>query len=87
MTDSTIYDTIQTMPKREKKEQRIRQNPHNVSLDDFEALIKRYGEIIERHKHPKAHVDDHLFPYKRQNPVSAYYVEQVFKLIDELKRS
>ena len=73
------------MSKPDKREQRIRQNPNNVSLDEFEALIKRYGEIIEGHSHPKAHINNHVYPYKRKNPISAHYVEQIIRLIDEMK--
>ncbi len=33
------------MSKKEKVEARIRNNPKNVSLDDFEALVNKYGRI------------------------------------------
>jgi hypothetical protein len=55
------------MSKPEKREQRIRNNPDNVSLDEFEALIKRYGEIIEGGSHPKAHIYDYGYQYKRES--------------------
>jgi len=73
------------MSKAEKREQRIRENIKNVSLEDFEALIKRYGEIIEGHSHPKAYINNHVYPYKRHNPVSAQYVEDVLNFIDDIK--
>ncbi len=73
------------MSKADKKEQRIRKNAANVSLEDFEALIQRYGEIIGGGSHPKAHIGNHVYPYKRENPVKAHYVEAVLSLIDELK--
>jgi hypothetical protein len=73
------------MSKAEKKEQRIRKNTTNVSLFDFEALINRYGKIIEGANHPKAHIGNHIFPYKRENPVKAHYVEAILDLIDELE--
>ncbi len=31
------------MSKKEKSEARIRNNPRNVSLNDFEALVNKYG--------------------------------------------
>ncbi len=73
------------MGRADKREQRIRQSVNNVSLVEFEALVKRYGEVIEGHSHPKAHISNHVFPYKRTSPVSAYYVEKILQFIDELK--
>jgi hypothetical protein len=69
----------------EKKEQRIRKNTANVSLEDFEAMIRRYGEIIDGGSHPKAHIGNHVYPYRQKNPVSAHYVEDVLRMIDEQK--
>jgi hypothetical protein len=45
----------------------IRRNPGNVALRDFEALIKRYGDIEEGAKHPKAIIGTHTMPYKRES--------------------
>jgi metallophosphoesterase superfamily enzyme len=73
------------MAKKDKRELRIQHNPRNVSLEDFESLIKRYGEIIEGHSHPKAHIANHVFPYKRENPIKGCYVDQILRFIDELK--
>ena len=73
------------MSKADKKEQRIRKNVNNVSLEDFEALINKYGSIITGGSHPKAFINGHVFPYKRSNPVNAHYVESVLKIIDEMK--
>ncbi|MDD4877242.1 MAG: hypothetical protein PHQ86_09010 [Dehalococcoidales bacterium] len=73
------------MTKAEKREIKIRQNPDNVSLEDFEFLINQYGEIIEGSNHPKAHIHNHVYPYKRKNPVSAHYVEGILRIIDEMK--
>jgi hypothetical protein len=73
------------MSKADKKETRIRKNITNVSLEDFEALIKRHGEVIEGGNHPKAHIGNHVYPYKRENPVKAHYVEAILRLIDELE--
>ncbi len=73
------------MSKADKKEQRIRKNLNNVSLEDFEALIRQYGEIVEGGSHPKAHIGSHVYPYRRRNPVSAHYVEGILEIIDEVK--
>ena len=73
------------MAKQDKRELRIRHNPRNVSLEDFESLIKRYGEIIDGHSHPKAYIANHIYPYKRENPVKGHYVDQILRFIDELK--
>ena len=73
------------MGKADKKEQRIRQNTANVSLKNLEALIKQYGEIIDGGSHPKAHIGNHIYPYKKESPVKMHYVEAILRLIDELK--
>jgi hypothetical protein len=69
----------------DKKEQRIRQNPSNVSLEDFEALVTKYGTIIYGGSHPKAYIGGHVYPYKRENPVKAHYVEAILEFIDEVQ--
>ena len=73
------------MSKADKKEQRIRENPENVSLEDLESLINKYGKIIYGVNHPKACIGGHVFPYKRENPVKAHYVEAILLMVDELK--
>jgi hypothetical protein len=72
--------------KRGKREERIRNNPNNVSLVDFEALINRYGYIKEGGKHPQAAIGNRVSPYKRSNPVRPPYVEKILELIDSLKK-
>ncbi len=71
------------MSKAEKRELKIRKNTQNVSLEEFEALINRYGKIIEGGNHPKAYINNHVYPYKRQNPVNAKYVEDILIIIDD----
>ena len=70
------------MSRRDKREERIRQNPTNVSLEDFEALINHYGYIEPGTKHHKAVVGDHTMTYKRENPIKSVYVKQLLKFID-----
>ena len=74
------------MSKREKREETIRNDRANVSLEDFEALIKQYGRITEGAKHPKAIIGNRVFPYRRTNPVHRPYVDKVLEIIDRLKQ-
>jgi hypothetical protein len=72
------------MSRKEKREQRIRNNPANVSVDEFEALIKRYGHIEEGSKHPKAVIGKEVFSYQRTNPAHRPYVDYLLNAIDRL---
>ena len=72
------------MTKKEKLEAKIRNNPRNVSLADFEALIKQYGYISEGGKHPKAIIRNEMYPYKRENPIKPAYVKGLLELLDNL---
>jgi len=73
------------MSKKEKRELKIRENPSNVSLEDFEALINQYGYIKEGGSHPKAKIGIETYPYKRENPVKQAYVKGILEVIDNLK--
>lgn len=74
------------MSKSEKREQKIRENPTNVSLEDFEALINQYGYITEGGSHPKARIEHNVYPYKRENPVNRAYVKGILEIIDSLNK-
>lgn len=74
------------MSKPDKLEQKIRNNPINVSLDDFEALIKIYGYIKEKGSHPKARIGNQTMPYKRENPVKPAYVKDLLQIINGLSQ-
>jgi hypothetical protein len=71
---------------KEKREEKIRSNTSNVSLEDFEALIKQYGYIKEGSKHPKAIIGSRVFPYRRTNPVRRVYVDKILEIIDGLNK-
>jgi len=73
------------MSKSDKREQRIRENISSVSLEDFEALINRYGYIKFGGSHPKAIIGNAMFPYKRENPIKPEYVDGILEIIDHLK--
>jgi len=89
LTNDIIYDIVDLedggMRKKAKRETRIRNNPYNVSLKDFETLINQYGKINEGAKHPQAVIGIRVFPYKRTNPVLYPYVEKILEIIDNLK--
>jgi len=72
------------MTRREKLEARIRNNPRNVSLRDFEALIGVYGHVKEGGSHPLAVIGTRVFAYRRTDPVLTPYVVKVLELIDDL---
>jgi hypothetical protein len=74
------------MTKKAKREQNIRDNTRNVSLVDFEWLIKSYGVIEAGHHHAKAIINGHSFPYPRENPIKHTYVERILEIIDEMKK-
>lgn len=72
------------MVRKVKLEAKIRRNIRNVSLNDFEGLINAYGCIEEGGKHPKAIIDVHTMPYKRENPVKSCYAKELLEIIDSL---
>ncbi|MBI2856856.1 MAG: hypothetical protein HYX95_00930 [Chloroflexi bacterium] len=72
------------MSKKEKLETRIRNNPRNVSLGDFEALINKYGRIEMGGKHAKARIGKATMTYKRVNPMPLEYVSDLLEIIDTL---
>lgn len=72
------------MTQAEKREHKIRQNPTNISLEDFEALINQYGYIKGSGSHLKARIENYTMPYKRENPVKACYVKDLLQIIDSL---
>ncbi len=72
------------MGKKEKLEARIRNNPRNVSLDDFELLVNSYGHIEIGGKHAKARIGNATLTYKRVNPMPPEYVADLLEIIDTL---
>ena len=72
------------MSQKEKLLEKIRRNPRNVSLNDFESLITNHGSIEEGAKHPKAVIGVFTMPYKRENPVKSCYVMDLLEIIDSL---
>jgi hypothetical protein len=72
------------MSKKAKLEARIRNNPKNVSLDDFETLVSQYGYIEVGGKHSKVRIGNATLTYKRVNPIPPEYVADLLEIIDTL---
>jgi hypothetical protein len=70
------------MGKSEKRLERVKQNPRNVSLTEFESLINEFGYIEEGNKHPRAIIGAATLPYARRNPVRVCYVKQLIHAIE-----
>lgn len=72
------------MSKKEKLEGRIRNNPKNVSLDEFEQLVNVYGRVEMGGKHAKAKINTFTLTYKRVNPIPPEYVNDLLEIIDSI---
>jgi len=70
------------MSKKEKREQKIRENVKNVSLEDFEWLINQYGYIKAGSNHSLAIIGPRTYPYPRTNPLNQNYVKGILEIID-----
>ena len=70
------------MTKKEKLEAKIRKNPKNVSLDEFESLVNQYGYIRMGSKHAKAIIGRSTLTYKRVSPVPPEYVNDLLEMIN-----
>jgi len=69
--------------KADKREQKIRRNIRNVSLEDFEWLISKYSKLEFGGNHSLASIGNVRYPYRRQNPMNFHYVEELLRIIDE----
>ncbi len=72
------------MSKKDKLEARIRNNPKNVTLDEFETLVNKHGRIEMGSKHAKARIGNSTLTYKRVNPMPPEYVVELLEMIDSL---
>jgi len=70
------------MKQKRKSTGKIRRKIRNVSLREFESMIREVGHIEEGSKHPKAIIDNYPYPlpYKRENPVKECYVKELHKI-------
>jgi hypothetical protein len=73
-----------SMTKKEKRLKKLGQNIRNVSLEEFETIINEYGHIEFGSRHPKAIIAGKVLAYKRKNPVSPWYVEELISMIQNL---
>jgi len=73
------------MTRKQKLEDKLRNNIRNVSLGDFESLIKVYGYIEEGSKHPKAIIGAFTLTYKREKRIKSCYVKCMLDIIDSCK--
>ncbi len=79
------------MTKREKRLQRIRQNPKNVSFEDLRQVLEDHQFVLERsagsHFQFYAEVGGKLYrlsvPFKRPF-IMAVYVKRALQVIDEI---
>lgn len=79
------------MSKREKRLQRIRQNPKNVSLEDLRQILEDHGFWLERiagsHHIFQMEIGEQAWtvtiPFNR--PVKIVYVKQALTAIDEIR--
>jgi hypothetical protein len=72
------------LSKADKKEQKIKQNPTSLSLEDFESLINQYGFIKGSGSRIKARIGNYTMPYKRENPVKPCYAKDILQIIDSI---
>jgi hypothetical protein len=79
-----VLSLSKVMSKKAKLEAKIRNNPRNASLNEFEALINLYGTIKMGSKHVKAEIGEFTLTYKRVNPIPPEYVEDLLEIIDSL---
>ena len=76
------------MTKNQKRLDKVRQNPKNVSLDDFKELVSQYGFIKEGAKHPRAVIAGQAsIPYKQESPVKKCYVDELLEAIEKSEKS
>ena len=68
------------MTRNDKLLRKVKENPRNVSLEEFEALIKINGYIKEGSKHPAARIGNYTMPYRRENPIKACYVKELLRI-------
>lgn len=75
------------MSTKEKLLERIRRNPRNVSLADFESLVGYFGYVEKGGSHPKAIIGDHTLPFKRENPIKSCYTKELIEIIDSVYKA
>jgi len=78
------------MTKRDKRLQKMRQNPKNVSFEDLKSVLEDFGFDLVRSSgsHHSFNVtiagEPRLFVVPYQRPVKSVYVREALQLIDEI---
>lgn len=76
------------MTKREKRLQKLRQNPKNVSFDDLRSVLEDFGFELVRSSgsHHSFNImidgEPRLFVVPHRRPVKTVYVREALRLID-----
>lgn len=70
------------MGRKDTREQKIRDNTKNVSLNDFEWLINKYGYIKAGGSHAIAIIGQISYAYPKKNPMGQPYVKRLLEIID-----
>ena len=79
------------MSKREKRLQKIRQNPTNVSMDELEQVLKDHG-ILRDHESGSHYIFRYTLngqnlrlsiPYRK--PIKVIYVKECIVVIDQIR--
>ena len=79
------------MSKREKRLQKLRQNPKNVSLAQLRQVLEDYGFTLKRisgsHHFFEAQIDEQVWKLTipRAVPIKLAYVKQSLAAIDEIR--
>jgi predicted RNA binding protein YcfA (HicA-like mRNA interferase family) len=79
------------LSKREKRLQKIRQNPKDVSMDELEQVLKDYG--IQRDRESGSH---YIFRYNLngqnlrlsipfRKPIKVIYVKEAIVVVDQIR--
>jgi predicted RNA binding protein YcfA (HicA-like mRNA interferase family) len=79
------------MTRRQKRRQKIAQNPKNVRFEDLRRLLEDYGFELKRtkgsHNSFVGYVGDEkttiVIPFRR--PLQQVYVEKVLSILDEIE--
>lgn len=79
------------MTRRQKRRQKIAQNPKNVRFEDLRRLLEDYGFEVKRtkgsHNSFVGYVGDEkttiVIPFRR--PLQQVYVEKVLSILDEIE--
>ncbi len=79
------------MSKREKRLQKLRQNPQNVSMDELEQVLNDYG-IYRDHATGSHHIFRYNLNGKRNalsipyaRPIKSKYVKDAIDIIDQVR--